>query len=333
MANYTITLDSLLKNGYPLALNEYPIFNENYRNHLNKKIIDHFLFYEIGQETPYRFNHYLKTKMNEIMPYYNQLYISEMIKFDPLSSSFVEKEIKRENETLKDSIYSLNHESNETRGETTAENIKNDSKKDISSETSSNAENTGNNSSNGKNITVNDLETKSNSESSGTGHNITTGTKSTVFSDVPQSVVMSGDGEVGNGYATTVTNEKTNQEDNTETSESGNSTVTNKGTVTVTNETINDSSSKNVTSSNSSDHETSGYTQQNDRQHSTNINNKYNDNKQENQKDTSKENTKEYEKGRSGFSPSTLLLDYRKTFLNIDMMVINELKSLFMEVF
>ena len=44
------------------------------RKRLEQKIIDHYRFRQIGQETVGRFKHYLKTKMCEIMPYYVQLY-------------------------------------------------------------------------------------------------------------------------------------------------------------------------------------------------------------------------------------------------------------------
>lgn len=74
MSKYTITIRNLIKNGFVFNLNSYPIFDENYRAILNKKILDHYLMSEIGLETPALFNHYLGSKLNEIMPYYNTLY-------------------------------------------------------------------------------------------------------------------------------------------------------------------------------------------------------------------------------------------------------------------
>lgn len=88
MANYTIELYKLLEMGYKLPLDEYPIFDEAHRATLNDKIISHYYFREIGQETPSRFSFNLRRKMNEIMPYYNQLYESEMIKYDPLFTTY-----------------------------------------------------------------------------------------------------------------------------------------------------------------------------------------------------------------------------------------------------
>ena len=76
MAKYTITVKELIDNGFKFALDEYPIFDENYRKVLNKKILDNFYIYEIGFETPALFNHYLASTLNNIMPFYNELYKS-----------------------------------------------------------------------------------------------------------------------------------------------------------------------------------------------------------------------------------------------------------------
>lgn len=77
MSTYTIELRYLIENKYPIFDFDYPIFDETYKAVIEQKILDRFFFREIGFETPARFKHYLKTKMNEIMPYYNQLYDSE----------------------------------------------------------------------------------------------------------------------------------------------------------------------------------------------------------------------------------------------------------------
>lgn len=54
------------------ALTDYPIFNEGYRETLNKHIMDNFWNREIGQETPSMFELALRRKMNLIMPIYNK---------------------------------------------------------------------------------------------------------------------------------------------------------------------------------------------------------------------------------------------------------------------
>ena len=68
-----------------IGLNQYPIFDEEYRATLNDKIIDHFYFREIGFETAAQFAWEMRRTMNEIMPYYNQLYQKQALIDDPLN--------------------------------------------------------------------------------------------------------------------------------------------------------------------------------------------------------------------------------------------------------
>lgn len=64
--------------------NRYPIFDENYRAGLEQKILLHYYMREIGLETVGLFKLFLQRKMTEIMPYYNQLYESALLEFNPL---------------------------------------------------------------------------------------------------------------------------------------------------------------------------------------------------------------------------------------------------------
>lgn len=61
-----------------LGLADYPIFGESYRETLNNKIIRHYWMYEIGSETSGLFRWNLRDAMFMIMPYYNQMYLSEI---------------------------------------------------------------------------------------------------------------------------------------------------------------------------------------------------------------------------------------------------------------
>lgn len=73
---------------------DYPIFDENYRHVLNTKILKHYYINEIGLETYALWKLRLNTKMNEIMPYYNQLYKSELYTFNPLHDIDVTRQHK-----------------------------------------------------------------------------------------------------------------------------------------------------------------------------------------------------------------------------------------------
>lgn len=63
---------------------DFPIFDESYRSVLQKKILKHYYTREIGAETVGLWKLWLNTRMNEIMPYYNKLYETESLKFNPL---------------------------------------------------------------------------------------------------------------------------------------------------------------------------------------------------------------------------------------------------------
>lgn len=77
---------------------DFPIFDEKYRKVLCTKILKHYYFKEIGFETYALWKNYLNTTLNEIMPYYNQLYESELLKFNP----FYDVDLKRKHDTESD---------------------------------------------------------------------------------------------------------------------------------------------------------------------------------------------------------------------------------------
>ena len=74
MAHYTTTIRTLIDNNFDFELDEYPIFDETYRETLNQNILNHYYNDEIGFETASLFRFHLKARLKEIMPYYNNLY-------------------------------------------------------------------------------------------------------------------------------------------------------------------------------------------------------------------------------------------------------------------
>lgn len=63
---------------------DFPIFDEKYRKVLERKILKHYYTREICEETVGLWKLRLDTRLNEIMPYYNKLYESELLEFNPL---------------------------------------------------------------------------------------------------------------------------------------------------------------------------------------------------------------------------------------------------------
>ena len=79
MSSYTLELRHIHQT--------YKVFNFDYdfytdsdiiKSKFEQKFIDEYYFHEIGQETVARFQHRLRTKLNKIMPYYKQLYDTEI---------------------------------------------------------------------------------------------------------------------------------------------------------------------------------------------------------------------------------------------------------------
>ena len=97
----TVELRKIVESGVDIWDFDYPVPADTveYNNKTAKvpfdkkafeqKIIDHYYFRQIGQETVGRWLHYFRTRMKEIMPYYVQLYEFEAKWFnvdDPLES-------------------------------------------------------------------------------------------------------------------------------------------------------------------------------------------------------------------------------------------------------
>lgn len=79
--------DVLEKSWNKIFDTSWSIFDEQYRKVLCKKILKHYYTREIGAEVVGLWILWLNRRMCEIMPYYNQLYESEKLKFDPLTDT------------------------------------------------------------------------------------------------------------------------------------------------------------------------------------------------------------------------------------------------------
>lgn len=98
------SVDKIIENARTKIFNfSYPIFDENYRSVLECKILKHFYTREIGEETVGLWKLRLNTKLNEIMPYYNKLYESELLKFNPLYTHNLERSYGKSVEATSDS--------------------------------------------------------------------------------------------------------------------------------------------------------------------------------------------------------------------------------------
>ena len=86
------SIDDIVTTAAPKIFSfQFPIFDENYRLPLEKKILKHFYTREISEETYGLWKLKLEDKMNLIMPYYNKLYESAELPFDPFNDTDITK--------------------------------------------------------------------------------------------------------------------------------------------------------------------------------------------------------------------------------------------------
>ena len=247
---------------------DFPIFDEAYRPVLENKILKHYYTREIATETVGLWKHFLDMRLNEIMPYYNKLYKTELLEFNP----FYDVDLTTDH---------VKNGTSESEGE------------------SANTGTIGDVGTGSRNRTDNLTKT---SQDGGTEQEANTSadknTRRDYFSDTPQGAITGVENE------TYLTNFRKIVDDGT--GSTSNNTTTFGKTVTE-----HDTGTQNI-----------AITDNNTRTLNTKINSTDN-----------VETTEDYLQhvvGKSGgASYSKLLLEYRKTFINIDMKIIKDLSDLF----
>lgn len=79
MSKYTIKIYQLVNDlDFNLFDFEYNLYDNELKSVFEKKFIDHFYFYEIGLTPIARFKKALQIKLNDIYPYFKQLYQTEL---------------------------------------------------------------------------------------------------------------------------------------------------------------------------------------------------------------------------------------------------------------
>lgn len=100
--NYAPTLYDLERAGFDVFAEPFgswwDTFVPTHKEELIKKFMHTYYFHQIEGETPDRFRVYVNSQLERIMPYYNKLYQSELIKFNPmLTHSLITRERSVEN--------------------------------------------------------------------------------------------------------------------------------------------------------------------------------------------------------------------------------------------
>lgn len=272
-------VDQVIQNSIPSIFNfSFPIFDESYRNVLETKILMHYYTREIAHETVGLWKLKLKTKLNEIMPYYNQLYKSELLDFNPLYDVDITRTHVRDSSGTRDT--------DENRDTESTGSVENTSDRNKDSET----------------ITNNRIQNQNNSTDDGTINRTSNNTDK--YSDTPQGAITD---LAQDKY---LTNARLVSESENTATHGTNSTTQNgttDGDTTVSENENNESATDSKNNSSTT------------RTEKTNL--------------TDTETYLERVQGKQGSGDySEMLLKFRNTFLNIDMMVINELEELFFQL-
>ena len=85
MAQVTVELRKLLQlNNFELFDFTYQFDDQKFRAQLEQAVIDYYYNYEIGTETPQEFKRRFEAKWLSIIDYYNQLYNTTLLEYNPL---------------------------------------------------------------------------------------------------------------------------------------------------------------------------------------------------------------------------------------------------------
>ena len=110
-------VDNIIANSWnKIFTSKAPFFDEEYRSVLCQKILKHYYLREICCETVGIWTLWMNTRLEEIMPYYNQLYESAKIEFNPMHDVDLTREHKRtENEKTDGNLTSTNNSTNNSK--------------------------------------------------------------------------------------------------------------------------------------------------------------------------------------------------------------------------
>lgn len=332
MSTYTTPFWKAIEYAGDNGLNDYPIFDEVYRESLNQRILEHYDEQEIGIESPIRFVFALRRKMHEVMPKYNKLYESERLVIDPLNTVNMKSTSSSHADTSTTQTVDANgvtdniHDGTVNATSSGSSNTTTHDESDTTSGTDSTSDTTTHDES--------DTISGSDSTSDTTTHDVndtdtTTNNRArTTNSAMPQGR-LGGDKD----YATSGTDVVSGVDTTVDSTNDGTSNTVDSSSQTTgvvsdgTSQTIDSSSQTTGVVSDGTNNTITGDTGNtitNDVGKSTTTNTTEG-------LGTSEENanSEETQTGWNG-NQSEMLLKYRETFLNIDLMVIQELGELFM---
>ena len=385
----------------------YPLYNPDHKAELETKIIKHYYMREISGETVGLFKLFLDRTLNEIMPYFNELYHSADLEYNPLHDIDITRqhagqtagssvnESSRSGSTHNEGTLSANESG--TSGNTRTEERGVDETVDRTDETTGSGSTsgsrsetramdetvnrTGSGTENGTTGKTTHTETETDSTGSSTGSKTSSAqysessTERNAYSDTPESSVQgvegdgsgSGSGNVSDNYwltdyrkitlaksgSSSASENTTGSEtghsessgDQTESGTSSNTTSTTGRDVTDRDETISGTDSgtssshttgtgRTVTDRDENGTITDAGTTSGSRSEETTANGTSSDSSNGSSSFNNSDNWTEHVTGKEGSGTfASMILEYRETLLNIDMMIIEALEPCFMQIY
>ena len=296
MAQVTVELRKLLQlNNFELFDFQYHFDDQKFKSQLEQAVIDYYYNYEIGVETPDEFKRRFEAKWLSIIDYYNQLYNTTLLSYNPLINYQLTEAL--------DQLATSNNTQNSVTDITSNGTTTQEGTDVLNQITSTDSTRTDNLTSQNDTTRTDNLKSVVSNSSEGSGNEKT--------SDYPQQPIAGGDFLEGEKTSTTSTS-GTNTTDNTGT-QTNSGTTLNTGTQTNASTGTNEST---TTSDNTSVSEDSANTTGMSTAEGT-ANTRY-------------EKTIE---GLTGTSYQELIAKERQNLIRVIPMIISELKSLFILVY
>lgn len=296
MAQVTVELRKLLQlNDFELFDFEYQFDDLKFKQQIEQSVIDYYYSYEIGTETPDEFKRRFQAKWLSFIDYYNQLYNTTLLTYDPLINYKLAEALDQlaTANTIQDST------SNTTAsGMTDTEGTENTTQTNSSDSTRTD------------NLTAQSDSTRTDNTTSNTVDS-TDGSGNEKTSDYPQQAIAGGDFLEG--------------EKVTSTSSDGESTTTNTGKVTNSDTTVNTGTQGTVTNSNGDS--TSTHSTASSSEDSSSTTGKLTS------EGTNNINYEKTIEGITGTSYQDLIAKERQNLLRLIPAIIGELKPLFILVY
>lgn len=265
-------VDDVISNSWnKIFTSKVTFFDEEYRSVLCQKILKHYYLREICCETVGIWLLWMNERLEMIMPYYNQLYESAKLKFEPLN----DVNITRKHDTEINGTEERNGETSDTTNGT-RENINNGT----------------------RNVTGTN-DTKDTDSTEDVTNSNSSENKKDLYSDTPQGAITNLENESYLTNARKITDSVTNDANSTSNSTRNIDNDYTESDTTTNNENMVSKETKNGT------------------------------NKVTGSSNTTESYIETLVGKQSSGSYSKMLMEFRDTFLNIDLMVIDEFKDLF----